>query len=91
MGQEACCPVLGSFIDAPSIGMESTSAAQAPADASGGTSQATGFLDQIVFGDTASETAHHFQERSQARSSGSSMSLPEYRTRGNRRKGRAEI
>lgn len=45
----------------PSIGMESASAAQAPADASGGTSQAAGFLDQIVFGDTASETAHHFQ------------------------------
>ena len=61
MGQEACCPVLGSFIDA-AIDRNGIHIRRS------GTCRrirrdipATGFLDQIVFGDTASETAHHFQ------------------------------
>lgn len=60
-GRKLVVLCLAASLMLPSIGTESASAAQAPADVSGATSQAAGFLDQIVFGDTASETAHHFQ------------------------------
>lgn len=61
LGRKLFAFCLAASLILQSIGTESSSAAQAPAGASGETPQAAGYLDQIVFGDTASEAAHRFQ------------------------------